>query len=180
MYKLSILIATMQCRQAQFEKLYFGLADQNNSPELVEILFDPSLEYNIGTKRNRLLKQAKGEYIVYCDDDDLVSPNYIHRILEATETSPDCIGINGIITMNNGPQQQWFISKEYGSWYIDGSIYYRTPNHISPVRRELALLAGFPEISFGEDYAYSMALLPHLKSEVLINEPLYHYIYLTK
>jgi hypothetical protein len=48
------------------------------------------------------------------------------------------------------------------------------------VRRELALQAGFPEVAFAEDYEYSMRLLPLLKTEVLITEPMYHYDYWNK
>jgi hypothetical protein len=32
----------------------------------------------------------------------------------------------------------------------------------------------------GEDYEYSMGILPHLKREVLIDKELYHYKYVTK
>ena len=60
-------------------------------------------------------------------------------------------------------------------WHQSGGIYYRTPNHISPVKRELALQAGFPEIAFGEDHEYSKRLLPLLKTETIIKENLYHY-----
>lgn len=182
MIKLSVLIASTEDRKRMTEHLMLTIKSQFVALNRhdVEVITDWHPTDCVGIKRNRLLRWANGDYIVFIDSDDKISPNYIERILSATESNPDCIGINGIITMNNGPQQQWFISKEYGSWYQDGGIYYRTPNHISPVRRELALLAGFPEISFGEDYAYSMALLPHLKSEVLIDDPLYHYIYQNK
>jgi len=99
-------------------------------------------------------------------------------ILEAIQSNSDCIGISGIITTNGRDQRQWHISKEYGHWHTapDGT-YLRTPNHISPVKRELALQAGFPEIPFGEDAEYSRRLLPLLKTETIIKENIYHYKY---
>lgn len=178
MIQLSILIATMPSRIRSFDSLMLNLKTQAIlANQDVEILYDNSVLYNIGTKRNKLLERANGNYIVFCDDDDLVSDNYVKLILEATKSNADCIGINGIITTNGKDERKWFISKEYGCWKTEGDVYLRTPNHISPVKRELALLAMFPEISFGEDYEYSMRLLPLLTSEEKITEPLYFYRY---
>lgn len=144
----------------------------------IEVIYDDSMAYNVGIKRNKLLNSAKGEYVVFIDDDDHISPDYVRLILNACETGADCIGINGFITTNGHDKRKWFISKEYGHWFTgaDGT-YFRTPNHISPVKRESALQAGFPEIAFGEDAVYSQRLLPLLKTETLITEPIYHYDY---
>lgn len=165
----------MPVRKPQFDNLMEVLYRQK-TPE-VEILYDISMMYNIGVKRNSLLQSAIGEYIVFIDDDDLIATDYIQKILKAIETKPDCIGISGVITTNGRNQKQWHISKEFGSWYEQLGIYYRTPNHISPVRRELALQVGFPPIAFGEDHQYSMWLLSLLKTEVIIEGNLYYYRY---
>lgn len=178
MIKLSILIATIPERADMLQSLLKVLYPQQSID--VEILIDPCMDYNIGIKRNKLLARAGGDYIVYADDDDSVSPKYVELILKAIETEPDCVGINGTITINGTAERPWFISKEYKRWYEWQRVYYRTPNHISPVKRALALIAGFPETTFGEDYAYSMSLLPLLKTEVIIDEPLYTYKYVSK
>jgi glycosyltransferase involved in cell wall biosynthesis len=176
---LSILIATMPKRKKSFQALISNLINQEGI-EHVEILHDDSMRYNIGVKRNKLLQRAKGEMVVFADDDDHVAHNYIPLILEACKENCDCIGISGIITTNGKNEKQWHISKEFNSWYTKDNIYYRTPNHISPVRRELALKAGFPEIKFGEDYEYSMRLLPLLKTETVISGNIYWYKYTSK
>lgn len=173
--KLSILIATMPVRAFQFKNLMEILYRQKTAE--VEIIYDVSMMYNIGVKRNNLLQSAIGKYIVFIDDDDLISSDYIEKILKAIESKPDCIGISGVITTNGGNKRSWHISKDFKEWYEQLSIYYRTPNHISPVRRELALKAGFPPIAFGEDHEYSMRLLPLLKTEVKIEGILYYYRY---
>ncbi len=175
--KLSILIATMPSRRESYANLWDCLSANGLHYPTVEVISDDSMGYNIGTKRNKLLQQAKGEYIVFIDDDDTISPDYISKILEATTTNPNCIGISGLITTNGTDKRQWHISKDFGSWHESNKVYYRTPNHISPVRRELALQVGFPEIAHGEDYAYSMRLLPLLKSEVVVSGNLYFYNY---
>lgn len=149
----------------------------------VEVITDSSMNYNIGTKRNKLLSLATGKYVVFIDDDDLISSDYIAQVVLACsmynkdQDNPDCIGISGVISTNGGNERQWHISKDYQMWFERSGVYYRTPNHISPVKRELALAAGFPEISFGEDFEYSMRLLPMLKTEVKIPGILYYYRY---
>lgn len=166
----------MPIRSAKFQTLHDELKKQSLGLP-VEIISDVSMLYNIGVKRNHLLNCARGEYIVMVDDDDLVSPDYVAKILAATETKPDCIGISGKISFNGREERQWHISKEFKSWYEHLGIYYRTPNHISPVRRELALQVMFPPIHFGEDAEYSRNLLPLLKTEVIIPGNLYYYRY---
>lgn len=176
--KLSILIASTLDRQEMTYELLRGLQEQ--ATEQVEILLDYHETNCIGKKRNDLLARASGKYVVFIDSDDHVPSGYVELIIRATQNNPDCIGINGILTTNGVNEQRWFISKQYGRWYLRGNQYFRTPNHISPVKRELALQAGFPEVKFAEDYEFSMRLLPLLKTEVIIKEPLYHYDYRTK
>lgn len=178
--KLSILIATTSARNEIIKPLLAEIHRQIGKEEgdKVELIINDHETDCIGKKRNDLLAQAKGDYVAFIDSDDHIANIYISTILTEIEfISPDCIGINGIITTNGRNERKWFISKEYGRWYEENGIYYRTPNHISPVRRELALQAGFPEVRFAEDFAYSMRLLPLLKTECLITRPLYHYDY---
>jgi hypothetical protein len=59
------------------------------------------------------------------------------------------------------------------------AVYLRRANHLTPVKRELALKAMFPNISNGEDREYSKKLNPFLKSEVTIEEKIYHYEYIS-
>jgi len=150
--------------------------------KFVEIISDDEVGINIGHKRNNLLKKAKGEFIVFIDDDDLIYPNYLEAIISKIIEKPDCdcVGINGIITTNGEDKRKWFISKDYGKWYEENKIYYRTPNHISPVRRIIAKEKGFPCLEHGEDYHYSMGILDKLQNEAIVNEPIYHYRYNTK
>lgn len=175
---LSILIP---CIPSHLEKLteLRQIIDPQLTPE-VEVITDHSMGYNIGTKRNKLLSLACGKYIVMIDADDLISTDYVEKILEACKSDCDCIGISGVITTNGRNEMQWHISKDYMGWFERKNVYYRTPNHISPVKRELAVAAGFPEIAFGEDYHYSMNLLPMLKTETKISGILYYYRYESK
>lgn len=172
---LSILIATMPKRQETLNRLLRNLRSQSNAD--IEIITDDSMDYNVGVKRQLLLEKAKGNYIVYIDDDDQVAKDYISKILEASKSNADCMAITGIITTNGLYAKKWYISKKYGRWFEKNNIYYRTPNHISPVKRTIALQAGFPPISQGEDAEYSNRILPLLNTEVRIEGNLYFYQY---
>lgn len=172
------MIATMPKRQERLNKLLRNLKQQIN--EYVEVIIDDSMDYNIGVKRQLLLDKANGEYIVYIDDDDQISKEYIDKILEAAKSGADCMAITGLITTNGLYPKKWYISKKYGKWFERNKIYYRTPNHISPVKRSIAIQAGFPPISQGEDAEYSSRILPLLNTEVRINGNLYFYQYRNK
>ena len=178
MVRLSILIATMPDRAANLDALMSTLRPQLTKE--VEVITDSSMSYNIGTKRNKLLSLATGDYVVFIDDDDKISPKYVELILNAIEDSPDCVGISGIITTNGAFMKQWHISMDYGYWREENGVYLRTPNHISPVRLALALQAGFPELERGEDSEYSRRLFPLLKTEVKIPGNIYHYQFVQK
>lgn len=187
MVKLSILICTLPERRTMLRELMYFLQSQiadlpEEKQEFVEVLYSQEVSITTGAKRNKLLEASKGEFIVYIDDDDWVSDVYVELILEKIEQNKelDCIGIQGIITTDGEDARQWYISKDYKRWYDDEGVYFRTPNHISPVRREIALAVGFPDKSFGEDSDYSMGILPYLEKEVKIHKNLYHYRYNSK
>lgn len=187
--KLSILICTLPERKHMLDELLNVLhKDMDNLPisrdetgepitNQVEIICDDEVGINVGHKRNNLLKQSTGKFIVFIDDDDMVSSDYVSTIYDTIVKNPnaDCIGINGIYTTDGEDKRKWFISKEYGKWYEENKIFYRTPNHISPVLRQIAITVGFPSIDFGEDYHYSMGILQYLKKEAIIDKSIYHY-----
>jgi glycosyltransferase involved in cell wall biosynthesis len=180
MIALSILICSIPERKEMLHQLLDNLGEQQgDNKSKIEIIVDNDPTLLVGTKRRYLLEQAKGQFIVFIDDDDKVSDDYIRKIVRCIETNPeiDCIAISGLIKFDGQESKHWHISKEYGHWYEKDNVYYRTPNHISPVRRELALQASFEDISIGEDFKYSMALLPLLKKEAKINGLLYFYDY---
>lgn len=174
--KLSILICTLEEREGKLKRLLDVLNPQIN--ENVEIIVkSDSGQMSIGTKRNALLHEATGEYISFIDDDDLVSDNYVTKILEAIKTNPDCCGLKGTITFQGQCPKTFIHSIQYKNWFEENGIYYRCPNHLNPVKRELALQTSFKEISFGEDRDYSIRLSPLIQKEEMIEDHIYYYLY---
>ncbi len=185
--RLSILIPTLYKRSDQLISLKASLYGQiihNKLDDQVEIIcMGDNGEKPTGWKRNRLLEKAKGDYIVFVDDDDSVQSNYVKMIYEALLTSPDVVGIvlkhyqNGILI---GDTYHTIIYKRWKNKRVQNDPelwrFERCPNHLNPVRRDLALQVRFPEIYIGEDKDYSLRLRDLLIEEVMISEPLYNYM----
>lgn len=176
--KLSILIPTLTDRLPFLHNLLNELYNQN--PECLiqcEILISSDYYQNpIGRKRNSLLQQASGEYVVSLDDDDNISPRYLEEIFIGIEKGVDHVGIAMMYMPDNAQHQMVLCSKDY-KWEEKNGIHYRSAQHVCPVRSEIAKQAIFPETSFGEDKAYADQVTPLIKTEYLITEPIYYYKY---
>lgn len=181
---LSILICSINSRENLLRTLveYLNLQIRNNKE--VEILVNSDdKKSSTGSKRNELVGRAKGKYIVFIDDDDWVSDCYVSEFLKAFESNADCIAINGVMTTNGEKEVKWNLSKDNDNvtiWKGTKYRYLRKTNHITAVKRELALLAPFPDKSNAEDKAYSDAVNKYLKTEYVIEKPMYHYRFSTK
>lgn len=182
---LTVTIASVSIRKNMLDNLLDKLNKQiqeNNLFEDVEILVDDDDDRFLGTKRKIMLSKAKGLFTCAVDDDDIVSKDYLKKITDAIkkDKNVDCLGINGVITVNGQNPKRWVISCHYEDWFEKDDIYYRTPNHICPIKTELARLADFDEVKWGEDYPFSQRVKKYLKKETVIDEPIYHYQYSTE
>ncbi len=183
---LSILIPTTIDRRELFYKLETYLKIQKaalpdefvNSVEIIS--HEDNKEISVGKKRQNLLLESKGDYVVYIDSDDFVHPAYLISILNATKENPDCIGFK-IECDINGVKSIASSSNKYLDWgeNLDGFKFVRTIYHKTPIKRDLALKIGFKDMRFGEDYDFSKRLKQSglLKKEVFIPLFLYRYIY---
>lgn len=184
--KLSILIATLDSRKEQFDRLVSNLLPQCPDDQ-VQVAFmrdrgqaDGGL--SIGDKRQQLLEQAVGDFVVFIDDDDEIAPDYVESILPHLKDGVDCIGFEidcyGYVPGRVDQCERAAVSSRYKEWAndVDGYRYVRCPHHLVPVRREHALAAGFAITSkYGEDAGYSFRLrdLGLLRNEVFIPKVLY-------
>lgn len=176
--RLSIMIPTMPSRAEFLRRLLEHLWKQAlRHPRQVEILTDAG-HGTTGEKRQRLLERAIGQYVASIDDDDWVSEDYIDRIFAALDKCPDadCAELH-VLMLSGGQEHRGHCSIKYTTWKQEGGVFQRCPNHLSPVKRELALKVGFPKKTIGEDADYSMLLRHHLKVEAPMpsTKPLYFY-----
>jgi cellulose synthase/poly-beta-1,6-N-acetylglucosamine synthase-like glycosyltransferase len=183
---LTICICSIFTRQNYLDRLLAVLRPQLS--QRVELLLACDAgQAAIGEKRQRLLEQARGEFVVFIDDDDLISPDYVRQILGAIYRNPAadaityrskryCDGVyeaDCIYSLRNASNE--------GFVTIDGfKTYTRWPYHVTPLRRALALKVGFCRLDFLEDTIFATALRPLLKSEEFIEEYLYFYWWRTK
>jgi glycosyltransferase involved in cell wall biosynthesis len=156
-----------------------GKSEDDMNVEIVTLADDGKIP--TGEKRNMLLDMAKGKYVVFVDDDDVVSPDYLPQIVKALLLNPDAIGFKGYITTNGTRKMEWRISVKYKYEQRNG-IYYRYNNHLSPIRREIAQKIRYKPIYHGEDADYAKRLheAKLVKHEIFIDKFLYHYDYKTK
>lgn len=177
---LSILIPTLDKRSGLLNVLLHELYRQIGDKP-VEVLVHRG-EGTTGKKRNELMKQAKGEYICFIDDDDAVSHQYIDLILDGLSTSPDCLSLIGQMTTNGQNPRKFIHSNRYFNYFEDNGVYYRPPNHLNVIKRSIAVKYKFPDKTFGEDTAWAMKICKDqvLKTEVEIPETLYYYQYKTR
>lgn len=174
---LSILICTVNKRYKVFSRLYQQITKQL-VPGVECIVECDNGENSTGKKRNLLKSRANGEYIVFVDDDDHISKNYIKNILKALQDKPDAVGITGIYTHDYTFKKRFICSNQNKYWLFDDPKQVVRPiNHINPVKRQLALQASFPEVYYGEDRFYSDTLKKLVKTEIMAESSLYWYDY---
>lgn len=182
---LSILIPTLRDRRKFLRRLLDRFEPQLcDSMKLVAIEGESSDNRGptIGERRQKMIEECDTPYLCFFDDDDLPSGDYCESIHEALKTNPDVVGFR-LKQYTDGDLTGLTIhSIKEGGWRDeigDDGLYrhYRTPNHLNPVRTDLAKQAGFPDMTMGEDAVYSTNLRPLLKTEVFIDKYLYEYFY---
>ena len=181
--KLSILIPTLLNRAAMLgpllQKLEHQIKELGPVPEVEVVIYEDNKENPVGFKRNKLLMEAKGDFVVYVDDDDELSDDYVFQIYTAILDHPkvDCIGMRGMITVNGADPRQVIYSVHNQGIYDREGIYYRPAGHLTPIRRSIAQRYRFPDKNFGEDSEWAMAMVRDkaIKNEFFIDKVLYHY-----
>lgn len=158
MMKLSVLIPTMYKRAAFYERLMAILRPQLERTQDAELLtcIDGG-ELTIGAKRNKLLAQARGEYVVFIDDDDRVTDDYLDVILKGIETGFDVVCVNAIHT-TDGKRPKLVIDIPYNEWTETPEAYLRGVQWRDAIKREIALSVPYPDVNFGEDHYWSIAI----------------------
>jgi glycosyltransferase involved in cell wall biosynthesis len=177
----SILICTLEERKESFAHIYNKLQQQIQKAGLqddVEVCyFLDNREHSVGFKRNHLLQHCCGKYVCYVDDDDDVHDAYVPMIYEKLCKDPDCVYLLGVITFDGQDPHYFIHSIKYPFWFEARDVYYRPPNHLNPIRRDIAVQFLFPEINRGEDADWSMQIARSglLKKEEYVGEAYYFY-----
>lgn len=175
--KLEILILTMKTREKYLRRILDCLEPQATPEVKITVrMCDPN--YTLGENREMLRRASVGEYIAFVDDDDVVACDYVETLLPLLN-GVDIIGfecqlyVDGKLDMHRD-----FHTITAGSWYNTETAFYRDISHLSPIRRELALMAPM-EGGHGEDgrWADKMRALGVVKTEHYVDKIMYYYLF---
>jgi glycosyltransferase involved in cell wall biosynthesis len=176
---VSILIATLNSRQNLVNPLLARLWGQIGLLPVEIICFADGGQLTLGEKRNKMISDAKGDYICCLDDDDGISDEYIRSIMTAATSGCDCASLVGRHYIDGIFQKPFYHSIDYDSWWEDKTAYYRCPNHLNLIKREHVVDIKFRGRDYvrGMDAEWSMAIQcsGRLKNEFKIDRILYHY-----
>lgn len=144
--------------------------------QVTKYIHDKGRAMATGTKRNEMIRDTSSEYFVFVDDDDIVPGDYIQEIMKAITFNPDVITFNGYMT-TNGRNQRRFEIKLGSEYYERGGVYYRWPNHITVMKRELVQHIKFPDVHKMEDFYWSKMIHDKklLKNEIHLDRDMYVY-----
>lgn len=189
--KLSILIPTVPTRVERFFPKITTHIDRQISNlgrkdiELLGLLDNRVM--TIGEKRNRLLDMARGEFLVFIDDDDRVHDEYVESVISALDNNPnaDCVVYDSICYVGN-VEYYCKYGTEYEYTKLEPWSYENTrrprkenwfgkPAHTMVYRSTLAKRSRFPSLNAGEDFDWVAKTWPLIKKQVRIDKVLYYY-----
>lgn len=191
---LSILVPTTTKRaETFFVPMIDTLQDQidKTGRKDIEILgLLDNYKLSIGEKRNMLLNMARGKFILFIDDDDRVTDDFIQLIVSEILNNPDvdCICYEMLCTINGSRQihSKFGIEYEYtkmAPWTDKNcnvksnkpELWFGKPSHNMVWASRIAKTQKFPHINTGEDFDWVARVWPKIKKQVKINKIIYYY-----
>ncbi len=183
MLKLTILVPTVPSRLHYFYPRIMGqLIQQTKHRTDVELIaFFDNKKRSTGRKRQAMLELVQGEYVVFIDDDDRISDDYVEEILTALYNNPncDCVVFDSICQVNGGIPYvcKYGIEFEYG--FIDSNqpqLGWRgKPAHTMVYKSNIAKKHPFIDVQNGEDSDWVKRACKDIKYQVRIDMVLYFY-----
>jgi len=179
--KLSILIPSVPERLPYLTRLVDELSRQAAGKPVEFLVLMENKKRTIGSKRNALIEQARGQFITFVDDDDRLTGYYVDRLLQEIEAVPqsDCIVFDVAVHFNGRFYKLCKYGKEH-AYGQDASYFYRKPNHLMCYARRIAERYKFLDINHGEDDEWGERVSQAIQIQTRIRQVLYHYDYVEK
>lgn len=175
--QLSVLIITTESRAEMSMTLYKNLLEMAGDKEIEILMIFDNRKRTIGAKREAAKSLAQGKFFLFCDsDDEFISLDEIYKAtfldvdvidFKAECTNPD--GSTFIITQQLGNEVEHNI---VDGKYIDCN---RPPFPNCAWNTHKVLGCNFPNVSYGEDWAFVQECLAVVRTEHFIDKVLFKY-----
>jgi glycosyltransferase involved in cell wall biosynthesis len=154
---LSILIPTIPERSVELTQLLEVITPQTKGMPCEVLCLLDNRQRSIGLKRNALLDIAIGKYVAFCDDDDMVSEDYVATLCDMAKVDVDVLCFKQMSRWNDLESTIEFrIHYPVNGIFRTGGITKRFPWHVCAWRRSLAQQCIFTDKNFGEDLDWAM------------------------
>ena len=133
--RANLLMRSIKSALAQsYEKFEVVVVDDgstDNTEEVIKSFNSPKIRYirkehsGIAATRNHALREAKGEYIIWVDSDDEVSPYLLEKYIEAVNNYPDAdVFYCNLLIINQ--EKNEIVPLRYYDWYKNemNALYY--------------------------------------------------------
>jgi glycosyltransferase involved in cell wall biosynthesis len=146
--------------------------------KLVEhLIFSDNWNRSIGEKRQNLVDLARGQYIAFLDDDDVVRDDYVERMLSLAETGADVLTFRQAVWFQNQNATVEFRLGHPDEAFQAGAIIKRGPWHVCGWKRQLVRGCVFPHVNYGEDYAWAVQARREVATEAHWPHVLHKYVH---
>jgi glycosyltransferase involved in cell wall biosynthesis len=171
------LTPAVPSRWQQLQKLSDELARQIGDKPVEHLTLMDNKRRTVGEKRDALLRASRGQYVAFCDDDDLVREDYVDEILRAIQSNPgvDVITFSQQAVVNGVESIIEFRLGNPNDQFNPYDLTRRNAWHVCAWRRGLAVQSFFPASSYGEDWQYASRLCAVAKTSAHIPRILHEY-----
>ena len=138
----------------------------------------------VSSARNAGIDEAKGEYLCFCDSDDLYHENYVQKMVEAAKLSGEKFITCGLLKIQDGQNQP--ITYKEGREIIESReqlfrLYKDEGILVVPTNKLyhksiIGNIRFFTKIKTCEDWRFNLEVLKNQKSFYHINDCLYFYL----
>lgn len=168
---LTIAVATVPSRASLLSRLLWTLSAQLEPRVEVLVHGGPA---PLGDKSNEMWALARGRFVARCDDDDLVSADYVSSLLLALDAGADFVGFNVLYTVDGTFVGEYPHDYERGENHPGASVRSVSPMMVLPTEVARRHPHGNVRTS---DFEWAGAVMRDWKPQqpVYIDRVLYHY-----
>ena len=176
---LSVLIPTISSRASTLSRSLWYLENQWNNKlgdnsSLYEVIVHRGDTVGLGDKINRMIAEARGDYVVMVDDDDHLVPYYMPTVLPRLYQSSKRLDFLGyrILALQNG--KYWLSIAHDAKNPFGNPTLNRGVCNKMPIRRSIAAKVPFGN-DYTDDWPWSGAVHALVETSEFIDDHLYVY-----